>query len=309
MEKSQACRGDLMSNEQAVRRIVDGIPGLIITATAAGATEFVNQQLLAYFGKTFDEALNDWGIFDAVHPEDRPQTLAAWTHSLETGNPYDVEHRLLGTNGIYRWFHVGGLPARDAEGRIIRWSLLLTDIEDRKRAEETLRRNESDLIEAHRLSCEFQHERDRLLLLLDLSNRVASDLDLRQVFQAISSEIRRIFKCDFVGLARPDGTGKQLRQHMIDYPESKGLMKEGSFYPVEGSLSGAVLSSAQHLVLNSLAEGNSIWSADLAFYKRVSEEGPFQSGCFLPLVSGNQVLGVLQLTSRSDHSFADHDVA
>jgi len=70
---------------------------------------------------------------------------------------------------------------------------LLTDIEDRKRAEETLRRNESDLIEAQRLSCEFQHERDRLLLLLDLSNRVASDLDLRQVFQAISSEIRRMF--------------------------------------------------------------------------------------------------------------------
>src|SRR5262249_58404778 len=136
------------------------------------------------------------------------------------------------------------LPTRDAEGRIIRWSLLLTDIEDRKRAEETLRRNESELIESQRLSCEVQHERDRLRLLLDLSNRVASDLDLRQVFQAISSEIRRIFKCDFVGLARPDSTDKQLRQHMIDFPESKGLMKEGALYPIEGSLSVAVFRSA-----------------------------------------------------------------
>jgi PAS domain S-box-containing protein len=211
-----------MSNEQIVRQIVDGMPGLFITATAAGATEFVNQQLLEYFGKTLDEALNGWAIFDSVHPEDRPQTLTAWRHSLETGDPYDVEHRLCGVNGIYRWFRVRGLPAQDAEGRIIRWNLLLTDIEDRKRAEEGLRRSESDLMEAHRLSREFQHERDRLRLLLDLSNRVASDLDLRQVFQAISSEIRRIFKCDFVGLARPDGTGKQLRQHMIDYPESRG---------------------------------------------------------------------------------------
>jgi len=58
-----------MSNEQAVRRTVDGMPGLIITATAAGATQFANQQLLAYFGKTLDEALNGWAIFDAVHPE------------------------------------------------------------------------------------------------------------------------------------------------------------------------------------------------------------------------------------------------
>jgi len=54
-----------MSNEQAVRQIVDGVPGLILTATAAGATEFVNQQLLEYFGKTLQEALNGWAIFDA----------------------------------------------------------------------------------------------------------------------------------------------------------------------------------------------------------------------------------------------------
>src|SRR5262249_28772280 len=136
----------------------------------------------------------------------------------------------------------------------------------------------------------------------------ASNLDLGQVFQAISSEIRRILKCDFVGLARPDTTGKQLRQHMIDFPDSKGLMKEGALYPMEGSLSGAVFRSARPLILNSLAEGNSIWSSDPAFYRRVTEEGPFQSGCFLPLVSGNRVLGVLQLTSRAERSFAEQDV-
>ena len=307
LENRKRAEEALMSNEQSVRPIVDGMPGLISTATAAGATEFVNQQLLEYFGKTL-EALNSWAVSDAVHPEDRPQTMAAWRHSLETGYPYDVEHRLCDANGTYRWFHVRGLPARDAEGRIIRWNILLTDIEDRKQAEEKLRRNETDLIEARRLARELQHERDRLRLLLDLNNRVASDLDLRQVFQAISSEIRRIFKCDFVGLARPDSTDKQMRQHMIDFPESKGLMKEGALYPIEGSLSGAVFRSAKPLVLNSLAEGNSIWSSDPAFYRRVTEEGPFQSGCFLPLVSGNRVLGVLQLTSRDERSFAEHDV-
>jgi formate hydrogenlyase transcriptional activator len=296
-----------MSSEQIVRVIIDGMPGLISTATPAGATEFVNRQMLEYFGKT-PEVPTGWTVFDEVHPEDRPQTMAAWRHSLETGYPYDVEHRLCNANQAYRWFHVCGLPVRDAKGRIVRWNISLTDIEDRKRAEENSRRNEIDLLETRSLALELQRERDRLQLLLDLNNRVASDLDLRQVFQAISSEIRRIFKCDFVGLARPDIAGKQMRQHMIDFPDSKGLMKEGALYPMEGSLSGAVFRSAKPLVLNSLAEGNSIWSSDPAFYRRVTEEGPFQSGCFLPLVSGNRVLGVLQLTSRAERSFAEQDV-
>lgn len=296
-----------MSNEERDRSIVDCMPGLISTATAAGATEFVSQQLLEYLGKTL-QALSGWAVSDTVHPEDRPQTTAAWKHSLETGHPYEVEHRLCDAKGIYRWFHARGLPARDTEGRITRWNILLTDIEDRRQAEERLRRNETELMEALRFSRELQHERDRLRLLLDLTNRVSSDLDLCQVFHAISSEIRRIFKCDFVGLARPDSTGKQMRQHMIDFPESKGLMKEGALYPMQGSLSGAAFRNARPLVLNSLAEGESIWSSEPAFYRRVTEEGPFQSGCFLPLVSGNQPLGVLQVTSRDERSFAEHDV-
>ena len=307
LENRERAEEALMSDERGVRLIVDSVPGLIVTTTAAGATESVNQQLLEYFGTTL-EALNSWAVSDAIHPEDRPQSIADWRHSLETGYPYDVEHRLCDANGTYRWFHVRGLPARDPKGRIIRWNILLTDIEDRKKGEEKLRRNETDLMEARRLARELQHERDRLRLLLDLNNRVASDLDLRQVFQAISSEIRRIFKCDFVGLARPDSTDKQMRQHMIDFPESKGLMKEGALYPIKGSLSGAVFRSGKPFVLNNLAEGNSIWSSDPAFSRRVTEEGPFQSGCFLPLISGNRVLGVLQLTSRDERSFAEHDV-
>jgi PAS domain S-box-containing protein len=113
-----------MSSEQNVRPVVDGMPGLISTTTAAGATEFVNQQLLEYCGKT-RETLNSWTVFDAVHPQDRPQTMAAWRRSLETGYPYDIEHRLCDANRTYRWFHARGLPARDAEGRIVRWNAAL----------------------------------------------------------------------------------------------------------------------------------------------------------------------------------------
>jgi hypothetical protein len=65
--------------------------------------------------------------------------------SIETGHPYEVEHRILGADGVYRWFHVRGLPLRDAEGRIVRWYNLVTDIEDRRRAEERVLTSEQSL--------------------------------------------------------------------------------------------------------------------------------------------------------------------
>src|SRR5262245_60010514 len=124
-----------MSNEQSVLLNVDGIPGLICTTTASGETEFVNQRLREYLGKTLVE-MRSWTIFGAVHPEDRHNSMETWKQSLKTGEPYEVEQRLLDANLKYRWFDVIGVPDRDAEGRTIRWTILLTDIEGRKEAEE-----------------------------------------------------------------------------------------------------------------------------------------------------------------------------
>jgi len=61
--------------------------------TPAGEVEFVNNQVLEYFGKTLEE-LKGWATNDAVHPDDLPQVVAAWRHSVETGDPYDVAHQI-----------------------------------------------------------------------------------------------------------------------------------------------------------------------------------------------------------------------
>jgi PAS domain S-box-containing protein len=71
---------------------------------------------------------------------------------VETGSPYDFEHRLRRADGAYRWFQSRGHPLRDAEGRVIRWYNLLTDIDERKQSEEKLRRSEADLLEAQSMS-------------------------------------------------------------------------------------------------------------------------------------------------------------
>jgi formate hydrogenlyase transcriptional activator len=125
----------------------------------------------------------------------------------------------------------------------------------------------------------------------------------------ISRELRRIFNCDFVGLALPESSGKYLRQHMIDFPESKGLFKEGSLYPIQGSLSGIAFRDIKPVLVDQLAGGVAVWTKDKDFYKRVLDEGPFRSGCFVPLLRKDMgVLGVLQLTSRKEHSFTGQDL-
>jgi len=134
----------LRSNEQSLRLIVDSIPGFVSTANAAGEVELVNRQVLEYFGKTTEE-LKNWATGDPLHPDDLPRLTDAYRRSIENGWPRDVETRSRGADGVYRWFHLRSRPQLDAEGRVVRWYTLATDIDDRKRAEEALRASERDL--------------------------------------------------------------------------------------------------------------------------------------------------------------------
>jgi len=139
------------AGEEAFRLIVETIPGLIAVMTPAGEVEHVNRQVLEYFGRTLEE-LKRWGTTNSVHPDDLPRVIAAWQHAVETGQPYEFEHRIRRADGQYRWFQSRGLPLRDIRGPIVRWYVLLTDIDARKQSEEKLRRSEADLLEAQRLS-------------------------------------------------------------------------------------------------------------------------------------------------------------
>ena len=135
---------ELAETENNFRQIVNSIPGLVCTMSPAGEVQLLNRPLLEYFGKTSTE-LNGWALSDAVHPDDLPRVIVAFTSSIGTGNPYDIEHRCRRADGVYRWFQVRALPVRDADGGITGWYVLLTDIDDRKRAEEALRASEGNL--------------------------------------------------------------------------------------------------------------------------------------------------------------------
>jgi PAS domain S-box-containing protein len=134
----------LRASEVNLRQIVDSIPGFAATLNPAGQVEHLNRQLLDYFGKTVEE-LKAWQFGDAVHPDDLPHVIATLTRSIQTGDPYDIEHRCRRSDGVYRWFQVRALPVRDPDGGITGWYVLLTDIDDRKRAEEAIRASERNL--------------------------------------------------------------------------------------------------------------------------------------------------------------------
>jgi PAS domain S-box-containing protein len=127
----------LPAGDQHLRQIVDGIPALITVTNAAGELEFVNRQVQEYFGKTVEE-LKSWATGDAIHPDDLPRLVTAWRQAVETGHPFECEHRQRRADGVYRWFHGRALPMRDVAGQIRRWHVFQTDVDERKRAESLL---------------------------------------------------------------------------------------------------------------------------------------------------------------------------
>jgi formate hydrogenlyase transcriptional activator len=134
----------LRESEEKFRLVADGIAGLVAALTPGGDVDFVNTQVLEYFGKTFDE-LKNWQTSDALHPDDHDWVATLWANTIANGQPYDVEYRLRRSDGIYRWFHARGRPLRDVEGAIARWYVLLTDIDERKHAEQRLKEQEAEL--------------------------------------------------------------------------------------------------------------------------------------------------------------------
>ncbi len=131
-------------SEFQLRLIIDSIPALVFTTTAAGEVEYVNRQILDYFGNTLEE-LKNWAFSGAVHPDDMNGVVTHWQHSIAGGSPFDIEQRIRRFDGVFRWFHVRGLPLRSPEGRIIRWYVVLTDVDDRVRSEEAVRISEREL--------------------------------------------------------------------------------------------------------------------------------------------------------------------
>jgi PAS domain S-box-containing protein len=141
----------LTSSGQELRLVLEAIPALAWRAGPEGIVECVNKRVLDYFGAPLDEIIG-WGWMEKVHPDDVAFKVRTWLRNLESGNPHDAVCRMRGADGRYRWFEVRAEPLRASDGTVLSWYGVLIDIDDRRKAEDRLRRSEAHLAEAQRLS-------------------------------------------------------------------------------------------------------------------------------------------------------------
>src|SRR5437879_3127087 len=133
--------GEEPGDGQDIRLVVDTIPTLAWSAGPDGSADFFNQQWLDYTGLSAKQALGSgWEV--AIHPDDLPRILETFREALNSVKPYEVEGRFRRFDGEFRWFLFRGSPLRDRSGKVAKWYGTNTDLEERKRAEDALRKSE-----------------------------------------------------------------------------------------------------------------------------------------------------------------------
>jgi PAS domain S-box-containing protein len=124
--------------------MAESMPQKIFTAAPDASVEYFNRQWLDYTGLSFEQ-IKGWGWTQFVHPDDVDDTIAAWGHSLETGDPCHSEHRFRRFDGKYRWHLSRAVAMRDAGGKVSLWLGSSTEIHEQKEKEQALRRANDDL--------------------------------------------------------------------------------------------------------------------------------------------------------------------
>ncbi|MEK6321780.1 MAG: chemotaxis protein CheB [Acidobacteriota bacterium] len=125
----------LRQSAERFRFMAESMPQKMFTARPNGEMDYFNQQWTEFTGLSFDQ-IKDWGWTQFIHPDDVEENIRSWQHSIDTGGPFQLEHRFRRADGEYRWHLSRALAMRDAEGKVSMWIGSTTDIDDVKRAEE-----------------------------------------------------------------------------------------------------------------------------------------------------------------------------
>jgi PAS domain S-box-containing protein len=135
---------EIRGSEANLRRTLDTIPALVSSFLPDGSNECMNLRWHEYTGLSHEQSQGD-GWQEPIHPDDLAPLMNRWREARMSGEPGEIEARLRRHDGVFRWFLVRAEPLRDESGKVVKWYVTSTDIEDRKQAEEKLRRDELEL--------------------------------------------------------------------------------------------------------------------------------------------------------------------
>ena len=120
------------AEREPFRHLAEALPQIVWTTGPEGLIDYLNRRWYEYTGLSHEDSTG-LGWQRALHPDDLPEATRLWSHSLATGEPYEVEYRFRRLDGVWRWFLGRAIPVRDTQGDIIRWFGTCTDIDDHKR--------------------------------------------------------------------------------------------------------------------------------------------------------------------------------
>jgi two-component system CheB/CheR fusion protein len=184
----QQAQGAVRESEERLRFLMDSMPQKIFTATPGGAVDYFNPQWMMYSGLSFEQ-ISDWGWTQLVHPDDLDENVRVWKRAMDTGEPFQHEHRFRRADGEYRWHFSRATPMRDEAGRIVMWVGSNTDVQDIKQAEVALQDSE---LRYRRL---FEAAKDGILILDFASGKIVDS---------------NPFMSDLLGYSQADFLGKEL---------------------------------------------------------------------------------------------------
>ncbi|WZO96191.1 response regulator [Isosphaeraceae bacterium EP7] len=135
----RATNEQLRVSEARFRHLIEAIPSMVWSCTPEGSCYFLNRRWVDYTGVAEDQHWGDrWA--QAIHVDDRDRATSLWREAVAKRSSYDLEYRLRGADGTYRWFKTRGIGILDDGGNITQWMGTCTDIDEQVRSEETLRR-------------------------------------------------------------------------------------------------------------------------------------------------------------------------
>src|SRR3984957_7158269 len=197
-------------------RVLNTLPGLVWAALPDGHIDFLNRRWCEYTGLGAGQACGQ-GWHATIHPEDLPELAACWRSIVLSGKPADMEARLRRFDGEYRWFLISVNPMRNNAGQIVKWYGVNTDIDDRKRAEEKLRRSNAFLAAGQKALDRARSELTQLARVASLGMLTASIA--HEVDQPLSGIITNAGTCLRMLSADPpnvDGARETARRTIRD---------------------------------------------------------------------------------------------
>jgi formate hydrogenlyase transcriptional activator len=180
-----------------LRQLIDFLPQHVVVLDAEGSLLQANQMLLDYYGRTLEEmhgAGTSERVKRDVHPDDFERVRSERQSGLSKGAPFEIEKRLLGKDGRYRWFLFRYKPLLNEEGRVARWFVTATDFEDRKQAEQRMRNENLALREE-----------------IDRSSMYETIVGSSEALRKVLSQVDKVAPTDSTVLILGEtGTGKEL---------------------------------------------------------------------------------------------------